>query len=387
MPTGDCEEKILLGVKQDIVFRVDSSSKLGNGHVVRCLALADVLKECGCECLFVVRDLAGSGYQLIKDKDYQLLLLPSPKGRNKKVYEQGDCSTWSQCDALYDSRDTVENIRAYANPQKYRWGVVDHYSWSNNEHLIFKDVCQNLLVVDDLANRLYHADALIDSGENNYQGKCLDSTRLMLGSKYHLLRREFLEYKNASITRRKTSNKIKKIGVMCGGTDPLGVNLGVLSIVTRSQFFNAFIFSFYLAKNNNGIGSLDLALQKYKNCRIVIDAPSIAQEMTTSDVFITACGGALWEAATLGCPCAIYVAGPDQKNNYMNFMAQEAAYSITGDACEQPVCESKVHALLDACINNKQEITECGINAQALCDGEGAYRVSNYMLSKTDERC
>ena len=56
----------------NIVFRVDSSSQMGTGHLMRCLTLADKLKQRGHDIFFVCRDLEGNLISLIKYPKYIL---------------------------------------------------------------------------------------------------------------------------------------------------------------------------------------------------------------------------------------------------------------------------------------------------------------------------
>ena len=54
-------------------FRVDSSTKIGAGHLMRCLTIADELKKCGYEVTFICRNLSGNLISLI---NYKVIILP-----------------------------------------------------------------------------------------------------------------------------------------------------------------------------------------------------------------------------------------------------------------------------------------------------------------------
>ena len=49
----------------NVVFRVDASIQMGTGHVMRCLTLADVLKNRGAECYFICREHSSNLISLI----------------------------------------------------------------------------------------------------------------------------------------------------------------------------------------------------------------------------------------------------------------------------------------------------------------------------------
>ena len=49
----------------NFVFRVDASIQMGTGHVMRCLTLADALKNRGAECYFICREHSGNLIGLI----------------------------------------------------------------------------------------------------------------------------------------------------------------------------------------------------------------------------------------------------------------------------------------------------------------------------------
>ena len=61
-----------------VVFRTDASLQIGTGHVMRCLTLADALREKGAECQFVCRLHEGNLVDHIRSCGYEAHALPTP---------------------------------------------------------------------------------------------------------------------------------------------------------------------------------------------------------------------------------------------------------------------------------------------------------------------
>ena len=61
----------------NVVFRVDSSYKIGSGHVMRCLVLAKSLRAAGCSVKFVCRDISGNISSLLKASLFETVILNS----------------------------------------------------------------------------------------------------------------------------------------------------------------------------------------------------------------------------------------------------------------------------------------------------------------------
>ena len=57
----------------NVLFRVDSSSKIGLGHLMRCLVLAEQYKKDN--IIFAAQNLEGNANQKIIDQGYRLILL------------------------------------------------------------------------------------------------------------------------------------------------------------------------------------------------------------------------------------------------------------------------------------------------------------------------
>lgn len=61
-------------MSMNFAFRVDSSSIIGTGHVMRCLTLAEELRERGHDCVFLCRDHKGNVVSYISQKGFEVKL-------------------------------------------------------------------------------------------------------------------------------------------------------------------------------------------------------------------------------------------------------------------------------------------------------------------------
>ena len=106
------------------VFRVDSSSKIGSGHIIRCLTLARALRDIGAICSFVCRALEGNLNHLVVSEGFSLNELPQSVAGTKTTYEKEPYhSYWREVDWEIDATETL-SILSVIKPQ---WLIVDHY--------------------------------------------------------------------------------------------------------------------------------------------------------------------------------------------------------------------------------------------------------------------
>ena len=62
-----------------IIFRTDASQQIGSGHVMRCLTLANELRQRGADVMFVCREHPGHLIGLIEGKGYPVVRLRQPE--------------------------------------------------------------------------------------------------------------------------------------------------------------------------------------------------------------------------------------------------------------------------------------------------------------------
>lgn len=152
-------------MRHKVYFRADASAEIGYGHFIRTLALVDMLKD-DFDCTFFTqtpteyqkREIAGV---------CRLVELPS------------DASKFEAFLGFLHGDETV---------------VLDNYFFTVDYQQRIRDKGCHLVCVDDIHDRHYHADIVINQMVTDPSSFSTDKhTRLCLGPEWALLRRPFLE--------------------------------------------------------------------------------------------------------------------------------------------------------------------------------------------------
>lgn len=104
-------------------FRTDASLQIGSGHVMRCLTLADALRERGAKCTFICRPHQGHLLDLIINRNHKAVTLP-PLEVDSHVSVGSAHTTWLGTNWYSDADQTSELL----TQQQIDWLVVDHYA-------------------------------------------------------------------------------------------------------------------------------------------------------------------------------------------------------------------------------------------------------------------
>jgi len=146
-----------------VLFRVDSSVYIGTGHVVRCIVLANALKQQGHCISFAWRGQRGDLICFIRDKGYKVHELAIPV-RWQVPLNNADYTAWLQipwqqdADSLIQKVDTVDVL------------IVDHYGLNADWERYIKNALNcKIIAIDDLV-RDHEADMIIDQTYDNLNG-------------------------------------------------------------------------------------------------------------------------------------------------------------------------------------------------------------------------
>lgn len=175
-----------------VFFRVDASASMGTGHLMRCLTLAEALRERGVQVHFICREHVGNLIPLLQQEAMPVVVLPASAVNDTTASED-----YAACLGVTQSEDAEQTIEAFSG-EKPDWLVVDHYGLNIEWEMRLRPHVGKLLVIDDLVNRHHDCDLLLDQnysvdGERRYESLVSPHCKVLLGPQYALLEKEFRE--------------------------------------------------------------------------------------------------------------------------------------------------------------------------------------------------
>jgi UDP-2,4-diacetamido-2,4,6-trideoxy-beta-L-altropyranose hydrolase/UDP-4-amino-4,6-dideoxy-N-acetyl-beta-L-altrosamine N-acetyltransferase len=349
-----------------VVFRVDASLQMGTGHVMRCLTLAQVLKENGANVEFICRRHKGSLIDKIRSNGFIVHELG--------LFEETEVDTslahshWLGATQRQDADDCVDILKT----EKLDWLIVDHYALDEQWQKRLKPYYEKLMVIDDLADRKHQCDILLDQTFGRQQEDYLAFTtkdcELLLGSQYALLRPEFAKWRSYSIERRSHS-EFKQLLINMGGVDVNNVTENVLDELKLCNLPNDMNITVVMggsAPHLESVKSKAITLP-YKT-EVKVDVGNMAEVMANSDIAIGAAGATTWERCCLGLPTIQFVIAKNQL-----FSAETLAHHNIVKLAKEI---KETTYLLES---SSEWMKSVGSAALEICDGMGSYKVFNKM--------
>ena len=283
------------------VFRVDSSTQIGSGHLMRCLTLAGQLhKEKQAEILFLSRDLPGNLAKLVQEKGYRLVLL----SRVEENAALEGYAKWLMVTQDEDARECIDVLREEAPVDML---VVDSYAIDERWESQVRSFVQKIMVIDDLANRKHDCDILLDQNfyldkDARYYGLVPEHCQLLLGPQHALLREEFYEAKKHL---RKRDGEIRNILVFYGGSDLTNETMKALQAIVRLENCSALTVNVIVGGSNPYKNEVEAICQQYDFFHYYCQVDNIAEFMNAADLALGAGGTTTWERCFLGLPTLV----------------------------------------------------------------------------------
>lgn len=356
-----------------VVFRVDASLTVGSGHAMRCLTLATALRITGADCHFVCREHPGHLIDLIQRQGFACTALPRTASTSIATGER-PYAAWlgaTQAEDASQCRPLLEEL----HPD---WLVVDHYALDACWESALRTTSQQLLAIDDLADRPHDCDVLLDQNlscqEDAYTSLLPAHCRRLIGTHYALLRPEFAAQRAASLEHRRNT-RLRHLLVSMGGVDLDNATGQVLATLPQAALPPDCRITVVMGARAPWLAQVrQQAARLSWPTEIHVDVTDMAALMTDSDLAIGASGSSAWERCCLGLPTLLVVLADNQAP-----IAETLANAGAGFLLGRPADITTALLPALAAADNRDWLATASQRARTLCDGQGTRRVVDIM--------
>ncbi len=338
-----------------MVIRADANTQMGTGHVMRCLALAQAWHDAGGHAMFVTD---------MKEPKLQARL--RTEGIKVKYISAQPGST----------EDAIQTVNL-AQKEGATWIVVDGYHFGTDYQRIIKDSGSRLLFIDDNGHaNHYYADIVLNQNIHAHEGLYTNRepcTQLLLGTRYVLLRREFVKWQG---WKRKIQDVAHKVLVTMGGSDRDNVTIKVIQALQQVEMerLKAVVV---VGVSNPHYKELQYTIQDSPlSIRLESNMTNMSGLMAWADVAIASAGSTSWELAFMGLPAVILVLAENQEEAAQQLMSENVFISL-GYAHYTKVQD--IALALKNLILNREIRHRLSQNGTLLVDGLGTSRIIEAM--------
>ena len=300
----------------NIVFRVDASIRIGSGHVMRCLTLANALQKAGHCVLFICRDYPGSLIEFISQQQFDVIALPFDMGM---AYTQQPISDnyqqWLWVSAQVDVEETVAHLKC----RKIDWMIVDHYALSDIWEKQIRPYVKHMMVIDDLANRVHQCDILLDQNyyidlDTRYDPYVPAHCTRLLGPTYALIRADFLKlHADREKQGKHLLSDIHQILIFMGGVDLENMTLRILKYFQAHGLLLKYQLNVVLGVANPNETSVKNFCEMNPSVSYHVAPREFNALIASADLIIGAGGSSVYERCLAGVPSCVFSLADNQK--------------------------------------------------------------------------
>ncbi|MFH1263276.1 MAG: UDP-2,4-diacetamido-2,4,6-trideoxy-beta-L-altropyranose hydrolase [Pseudomonadota bacterium] len=327
-----------------LLFRCDAGVEMGIGHIMRSLALAQAWQDQRGKVAFLCADFL----PILRDR-FDAEQIPIHPIQTKSGSPE----------------DATETVRLFL-AQKAGFLVVDGYQF--RDEFLHTLACEAIpfLIIDDcgrngllpsrfVLNQNIHAraDMYPSLGRN---------TRLLLGTEFALLRREF---RNTPRGPHPIPDTASKVLVVAGGTDPRGLTAKILEAMEsiEDDVFEVRVIGPHAVENER-VGHHPIAAFDHVG--------NLSEHLRWADLVVSAAGSTVWETLFLGVPAILVSIAANQEPTAQALAAQRVVRFLGSvDHVGPKHLAAEIHSLAHDS-RSRRRMSEAG---PRIVDGKGAERV------------
>jgi UDP-2,4-diacetamido-2,4,6-trideoxy-beta-L-altropyranose hydrolase len=331
-----------------LLLRTDGHAGIGGGHVMRCLALAQAWREKGGRAIFASAALAPALRQRLLNEGIPCFSVGAVPG--------------SQGDALETTAIGQRYCAAVA--------VIDGYHFGARFRGPFQAAGLATVAIDDNGEVGQCADAIIVNQNLHAAGGLYrygeGRSKLLLGTAYALLRREF---RHSIRTAGRKAGTVRKILVTLGAADSGNATRRVVDVLKAIDLADIEI-QIVIGGESPHRAEIEAACSTLPNLHALPDpGPRMADLIAAADVAVTAGGSTMWELAAMGIPFVSIITADNQRQA-ASAMAEFGFGNVNAEKLEKDL-----PGLLRELIPDEARRGALSDIGRRLVDGEGASRV------------
>lgn len=338
-----------------ICIRADGNQQIGTGHIMRCLSLADALREQGGEITFVTAEPYFQ--RLIQTRGYPCTVLGTAYDR------------------MEEELPVFLPLLEQEQPELV---ILDSYLVTPEYMKAIKGISK-LLYIDDLNAFDYPADAVVNYAVYGPEMPYPQNKKYFLGPRYAPLRKQF-----QGLGQRIVRERVEDVLISTGGADPYHVALRCAEYLREHPPRGNMIFHLVLGAMNQDVEELEGILENSPFIQLHRQVKDMCSLMCQCDVAVSAAGTTLYELCACGLPTVTYVLADNQIKNASSFVKAGLMVSA-GDIRKDSHFIRHLFDLLDTMDIAQRQRMSCRM--QALVDGGGAERLAEAICFENSFKC
>lgn len=327
-----------------MVIRFDATPVIGGGHAIRCLALAEEIASRGKSPILACNSETFSSFPI-----QPLFRAIKLNGDPTTELRQLQSELAEGCDVL----------------------LVDHFERSLEFERASRGWAKCVAAIDG-QRRSHDCDLLIDPNPgrvvSEYSGLVPFACKILSGTEFAILRKEYLHLRPASLKRRSAPKRIDNLLVNFGAFSRPVLEEKVVAALEHAGFNGKLVFA--------GNPKIIVGQTAERNLPYEVErvgwTDSIAGLQSTCDLMIGAGGSSIWEGCCLGVPMILIQIAENQSYVLQEVGSRGAAIVLGKD--NEVTCAT-LSNVFRTILRDPSTLTRLSVNAANLCDGLGIKRI------------
>lgn len=340
-----------------VYIRADGNEIIATGHIMRCLSIAEQMRNLGIKVVFVLADERPR--LMIEKRGFSVDVLNT---------KWDDLSTETEivCDYVRKNQVKILLLDTYYVTRDYLCELSQY-----TKVIYIDDLCSFAYPVYTLVN--YNVFGSVDLYQKKYEEESVNEPLFLVGGEYIPLRSEF------SYIPYVVRQDVEKVLITTGGTDQLNIAGNLLRRIIKNNECSKLEYHIVVGAFNQNRNSLYELAKSYSNMIIIHEnETNMSALMRDCDIAVSAGGTTLLELCACGVPTVCLEIADNQRG--AKRWEEKEIILYAGNACDE--LESCIESCVESIIKYKNSYSlrkKSSKKMQNLVDGNGAKRIAEYV--------